>query len=237
MPTRRAARGLQGRCCPGPEMTDPTRRVRRRSPRERFRVRHAPPTPPTPPIRATEGKMVEPRPELSKRVGAVHVRMLVDAQQGATGQPDDVVERTRVLVEHRRCIDQPPVPFAAAVKIADRDRDVRDSWELWQLHPLLLVGCVPAERDHHPGRRPDLSPSSRRRQQRLGDESRPDDLDAALSTGEDLAARQVHRWVVRMVPREILQVRARSVRRPPVRCRPSKWRRHAWHRALRSSRG
>ena len=68
----------------------------------------------------TRTHMVQSRPALVKGVRAVRIRELVEAHQGlAAQQPDDVMERSRILVEHGRAADEVLVPGATPFKVRD----------------------------------------------------------------------------------------------------------------------
>src|SRR5205823_11946878 len=69
--------------------------------------------------------MVEPGSELAEGVAALGLRVLVDPEQrGATEQPDDVVERAGVLVEHGLGVEETLIPSGAASEVAHGDSDV-----------------------------------------------------------------------------------------------------------------
>ena len=70
------------------------------------------------PVGAAEGQMVQAGATLVERFRALQVRELVDADERPSRAPDDVVERTGVLVDHWVGAEQPLVPGAAAPEVA-----------------------------------------------------------------------------------------------------------------------
>src|SRR5262249_35778391 len=71
-------------------------------------------------------KMVETDASFVERIRALQIRKLMQADQGAADQPDDVTERAGVLVEDWFGVEQRFVPRHAAIEVAHCQGNVRD---------------------------------------------------------------------------------------------------------------
>src|SRR5207302_2120292 len=109
-------------------------------------------------VGAPEGDVVEARAQLVERLRARRRRVEMDAEQRPAHHPDDVMERSGVLVEHGVGIEEALIPGAAAAQIADSHGNMADRGE--RGHGLLLHGR-PRESTMRGWPSPCSSPASR----------------------------------------------------------------------------
>ncbi len=84
--------------------------------------------------------MVEAGPTLVEGIRAVRIMELVEAHQRlAAQQPDDMMEGSRILVDHGWAADEGLVPRATPFKVGDSQGHMGDAGEFG--HNDLLEAC------------------------------------------------------------------------------------------------